>query len=336
MKAIALGLLDDLRAKRLWPVALVLLIALVAVPFLLLEPSREASSAPGVEPTATGTAAAPDGLPGPEEALAGDSQALVTLATLRRPSSLSTFDVKNPFRPLRRLDGSAETDLALARVAGQSGPGAPSGSDPLGGGGTGGDVTGGGDTGTGGTGGGDTGGTPSPPAPTQPAPGPAPLPSPAPAPIPEQRLTYGVDLTFDGPESAPRSYRNLPRLSLLPTIQSPVLVFLGVGADANNAVFLVDSTLQAVGGDGTCLPSPEECATLSIEPGEQQTFVDEQGNRYFLAIDQIREVPVRRASRTGRSATSPAGPRTAVGGREPVRRFVLPDLVDLLVTGGQR
>jgi len=140
-----------------------------------------------------------------------------------------------------------------------------------------------------------------------------------------------VDLTFDGPESAPRSYRNLPRLSMLPNSGSPLLVFLGVGAEANNAVFLVDSTLQAVGGDATCLPSPEECATLSIEPGEQQTFVDEQDRRYFLAIDQIREVPVRSAS-----SSSPARARVAVGNRAPVRRFVLPDLVDLLVTGGQR
>lgn len=332
MKAIALGLLDDLRAKRLWPVALAMLLALIAVPVLLHKPSEEIASL-SAETGASSTPAAPGGLPSPEEALAGNGQPLVTLATLRRPSTLSSFDVKNPFRPLRELDGSADTNAALAQTAGL-----PVGGGGIGFGGTGGSggsVPSGGDTGGGtGTPGGDSpagGGTPTLPFTDTPAP--SPTPEPTPTPLPERRLAYAVDLTFDGPESAPRSYRNLPRLSILPAPESPLLVFLGVGADANSAVFLVDSKLKPVSGDAKCLPSPEECATLSIAPGEQQTFVDEQDRTYFLAIDQIREVPVRSAS-----ASLPDRPRAkpALGNEEPVRRFALPDLVDLVVTGGQR
>ncbi|HWM37864.1 MAG TPA: hypothetical protein VNS49_12200, partial [Streptomyces sp.] len=166
----------------------------------------------------------------------------------------------------------------------------------------------------------------------------APAPDGSPAPPPsgdpggsEQRLTYAVDLTFDGPSSAERRYRNLPRLSMLPSQNTPLLVFLGVGASGNGAVFLVDSTLSAAEGEGLCSPSSEDCATVSLEPGEQQAFLDDQGRRYFIRVDQIRERPVE-----GSSAQAGARAGTATGNSRTIRRFLPPVITDVLVRSGQR
>ena len=55
--------------------------------------------------------------------------------------------------------------------------------------------------------------------------------------------------------------KGMERLEMLPSEASPLLIFLGVSANAGNAVFLVDSTLEAA-GEGTCKPRASECAFL--------------------------------------------------------------------------
>jgi len=317
LKPLAQGVIVDLRTRGLLPVAILLAVALVAVPALLSrspEPVVVETAAP-IDPVDTG------GLPGPAQALG--ERPLVTLASLDSSSDLEYFSARDPFEPLRTLSAIGDdptattattvtnTSLADAAAAGSTGGLAPEG-------GFGGAV--GGDPSTGGDSDGDTGGE-----------APTPEPAPEPAPVPESRFTYAVDLTFDGPEGPPRTYRNLPRLSILPNEASPLVIFLGVGANVNNVVFLVDATLRpSPEGEGTCSPSLEYCATVSIEPGEQQIFLDEEDRRYVLQIDQIREVPLVDASQEGDEG--PAGSANASIGA-PVRRF-LPQLTDLLVVGG--
>ena len=144
----------------------------------------------------------------------------------------------------------------------------------------------------------------------------------------EQRLTYAVDLTFDGPSGPPRRYRNLPKLSMLPNTSHPVLVYLGVSGGGNGAVFLVDSTLTAQGGEAACRPSATDCATVTIEPGEQQFFTDERDRRYFVRVDQIRERPV--------GSAPPARTRRRARAAAPSRRFLPPLISDVLVRRVQR
>src|SRR5215211_1814842 len=47
---------------------------------------------------------------------------------------------------------------------------------------------------------------------------------------------------------------------------SPLLIFMGVTANGGNAVFLVDSTLEAA-GEGSCKPSESHCAFAYIGAG---------------------------------------------------------------------
>lgn len=304
MTPLALGIWEDLREKRLWPVAVLLVVALLAVPVMLRKPAEEIPAAV-VGDTAAATTA--DGLPSPEAVLEGGGKPLVTLAVLRAPSDLERFDVKNPFKPLRELDGQSEGETAAGSGESSSGDGGIV------------DLGGGGDTGGGGIpapGGGDPA-----PAPTDPGDGGG-----------DQRLTFSADVTFDGPTKPERRYRNLPRLSMLPSTSNPRLVYLGVNGSGNGAVFLVDSTLQAAEGEGTCTPSGDDCATISLEPGEQRYFTDDQNRRYFLRVDQIRVRPIGSSSSTASGAR--AGGASARG--RSIRRFLPPVITDVLVRDGQR
>ncbi len=323
MKPFALGVIADLRRQRLLPIAILLVAALVAVPVLLSkdpEPAPPIAAAPVVETT-------PDGLPAPDAALASDP--LVTMASLEGSSDLDSFDTRDPFKPLKTLDQVA------------TGPGLETASSDLAGAGSdlGGAATdlasvgGSGDDSSSGTGGSGGGSAPGPEPTSSPSPSPSPdlSPSPAPAPQPEprpdpQRLTYAIDVSFSGPDGR-RTVRGLPRLAMLPSDLAPLLVFLGVSDSGNEAVFLVDSKLTAEAGEGDCVPSPEQCATLELAPGELQTFLDAEGRRYVLQLDQIREVDVERAAQ----ARERLAARAAASSR-PVVPF-LPVLVDVLTMG---
>src|SRR5215208_771364 len=288
MKTFLLDLWHDLRAKRLWPVAVVLGVALVAVPVVLSKPSETPSAPP---PTAR---------------KAPDPKDLKALASVKleqgdeRGSSLDTFDPSVPCRPPKRITkrSSQEGDASSTITGGTpSSPGADTGSTgetgstggDLGFGGGGG---GGGDTGS--TGGGDTHTT-------------------------TTQYRYVVDLTFTA-NGRKRQIKSMERLDMLPSQESPLLLFLGVSTDAGNAVFLVDSTLEAA-GEGRCKPRASDCAFLYIGAGSEHEFTNEEGDSYTLRIDEIRKVRVgasAAASRRGKTA------RAAVGSPIASRRFLSP------------
>ncbi|MEJ7715458.1 MAG: hypothetical protein WKF40_07035 [Thermoleophilaceae bacterium] len=194
VKPLALGVFEDLRRRRLLPVAILLLVALVAVPVLMLKKADPVPVGTSVPAVAAGTA---DGLPSPKEALAGDKP-LVSLAVLKQSSDLDSFASKNPFKPMEQVStGGAGSTPAVAPAPVAPAPGGeappvarlavawaaslpaalrahPDGGSDRGGGGGG-------------------GGTPTKPAPPV-------DPPPANEPDkPQRKLTYAVDLTFTSP-----------------------------------------------------------------------------------------------------------------------------------------
>jgi hypothetical protein len=286
MKTFLLDLWQDLREKRLAPVAVVLLLGLVAVPVLLAKPAE--NPGPSTVPTAT-----------PKK----ENEALAALAKVKlgeeaavggKGSTLGVFDPDNPFTPPK---GTIRKDKPNAPAAGGEAA-TPAGS------------TGGGDTGgtgdlgggvptvppTGGGGGG--GGT-------------------------ETQFMYVVDLTFKA-NGRTRHIKGMQKLDMLPSDSSPLLIFMGVTAKGGDAVFLVDSTLEAA-GEGRCKPSESECAFAYIGPGAEYVFSEEDGDTYTIKIDEIRKVQVN--AKSAKSAKG-AKARASVG---PQRRFVPPFLVDLVV-----
>jgi hypothetical protein len=292
MKIFLLDLWHDLREKRLWPVAVVLAVGLVAVPVVL---SKSAVTPP------------PQPVQQPAES-ASDEDELKALASVKlqeaeegRGSSLNTFDPANPFDPPKVAKAKAEGD-APSSVSSDQGDSAPSA---------------GGDTGSAG---GDTpstgGDSPTTGGDVPPTGGDTPS---------TTQYRYVVDLTFSA-NGRTRKVRRMERLAMLPSQESPLLIYLGVSADAGDAVFMVDSTLKAA-GEGSCKPRASDCAFLHLGAGSEHEFTNDEGDSYTLRIDEIRKV---RVDGTAAAASRTKRANAAVGAPTRARRFELPFLADLV------
>ncbi|HEX6654399.1 MAG TPA: hypothetical protein VF072_16755 [Thermoleophilaceae bacterium] len=295
MQVFLLDVWHDLREKRLAPVAVVLLLGLLAVPVLLAKPAEDPGPAPVV--------AAPKKTE--NEALAALTKVKLGDEQVGRGSTLGVFDPDNPFHPPK---GAMKKDDLSATGAGpgdqgptgSGGTGAPGASGGLGGG-----VSLPGTTGgtTGGTGGGD--GTTTTTTTTV--------------------YKYVVDLTFTA-NGHTRHVKGMEKLDMLPNESSPLLIFMGVTPKGGDAVFLVDSTLEAA-GEGRCKPSESECAFAYIGAGSRYMFSDSDGNTYEIRIDEIRKVKVGASGASAKGAKG-ATARASVG---PSRRFIPPILADVVV-----
>lgn len=326
MKATAMSIVDDLRRRRLLPVAVLLLVGVVALPFVALKSSSTPVAAPSPG-AANASTQSVNGLPSPAQALSNADKPLVSLAVLDQASNLDQFGSKNPFKPLTKVStagatsGSSSSPVAAATSSstpstGGSGGGGTTGSGSLGGGSTGGGTVGGGTTGGGTTGGGTGNQTPQRNG--------------GGGGGKTEKLTYALDATLAGPRKIVH-YKSLPRLQALPNSGNPLFIFLGIDSTGNNAVFLVDSSLTVTAGEGTCSPSTTSCGTLKLKPGEVEVLKTDSGQSYSLQIDQIREVSVASAAAAARKQERAAKDQahSSVGS---TRRFVPPVITDLLTT----
>ena len=296
MKIFLLDLWHDLREKRLAPVAVVLLAGLVAVPLVLAKPASDPGPAP-----VTPASAKPD-----RDELAALAKVKLGEDEAGKGSTLGVFDPDNPFSPpkgtIKDDDVTADSSgPADAPAAGGTGTGAGPGSS---GGGVsiGGDVNIVGVPGPGGTPGG-TGDTTT-----------------------KKKTTlykYVVDITFEA-NGRKRKIKGLEKLDMLPNDASPLLIFMGVTAKGSDAVFLVDSSLEAA-GEGRCKPSASECSFAYIGAGSEYFFTEEDGDTYMVKVDEIRKVELGANAGSAKGAKA----RAAVG---PRRRFVPPFLADVVAS----
>ena len=90
MQVFLLDLWQDLRDKRLWPVAVVLVLGLLAVPVLVAKPAEDPSPAP--VPVAQGQDEAK------QEAAAALAQVKLGEDAGANGSTLGVFDPSNPFK----------------------------------------------------------------------------------------------------------------------------------------------------------------------------------------------------------------------------------------------
>ena len=232
---------SSLVQRRLLPVAILLVAALAAVPFVLAKDPEPVAPAPAT-PSADKSLTADASLSDPVVALAEDGS---TPKQRRRVLGAS----KNPFEP-----AAAPEPTATPTPEGVSGGGAPVNTV------------------------GDTGGKPADVGggTSAPAGGDAPVSVPgtpvAPAePKPTYEL-YSLTVRFGDSESDALERRNVPRLQALPSADEPVLVYLGPGKGGKTAVFMVDEGVVAQ-GDAVCKPSPANCETLHMRPGDTE-FLD--------------------------------------------------------------
>jgi hypothetical protein len=260
------NLVRDLVERRLWPVALVLVAALVAVPVVLGRGGPQEAPAPLPTPAAPATGAGTAG---------GGMTARAAIAIDESAPVRRTRDgkLRNPF-----------TSPAAPKPAATSSTDAPSTAPSPGGASTGAPTSGGQST----------------PSPTPPSSGsgsdtPTTTPKPASKPKADDASdTYHVSLRF-GETGRQETLRDIARLTPLPSVENPFFGYLGVLEDGETAVFLVSSDAVPT-GDGTCRPSAARCETIELKAGDTE-FFDHTGpdgvvTQYQMDLLSVRKTEV--------------------------------------------
>ena len=240
--------------NRLWPIAVALVAAMVAVPMLLAKgPAPAPAPAPATSASAPVDTVALD----PVVANADGSE------TVRRRHVLG--DRKDPFKPAPQ----PKVKVTKVKVATITSPGLAS----AGGTSVSTHVT---------SGGGSSGGAVSTPgttvAPTTGGSAPATAPKPAKR-FPADSLTLRFGPGTDDPKSVLSPGKALPKGSGTDVTTPPVLVYLGLDKTGKQAIFLLDASVKAE-GDGTCLSGgASQCETLRMRVGDTEFLdvTDEQG-----------------------------------------------------------
>jgi hypothetical protein len=269
--------------RRLWPLAVLLLIALVAIPVLL--------SKGGAEPVAPPAAVA--------SAEQGETKPIVSLSEPGERDSVRKVlgSRKNPFR-LAVAPTKAKPEKAEAAQAAPTGGGEPK------------------STGGTSTGGGAPASAPvvAPVAPTAPV---VVVPT---TPAKTYEL-YSLQVRFGDSTSETLPGRTLKRLTALPSNEDAALIYLGLLKDRKTAVFLVDGDAE-VQGDGTCRPSPQNCETLEMKRGDT-AFIDVSTAEGALPQQfQLDLVKIRTKKTTDAEAAKRSYASVAKGGRKALRARV--------------
>jgi hypothetical protein len=267
----------DLRDRHLLPLVGLVIVAIVAVPFLLGGGSDE--SAPPASTAAVSSSA-------------GGSPA----------STLTVVEAKPGLREYsKRLDHRKPTDPFEQRYTSpppsQSGP--ELGSETTG-------TTSSSSTST------SSGGPSETPSTSPSTSGSGSGSTPAPAEVPSSKggaeagdltlFAFAIDVKIvriegGGGGSQPKSeastrHRVMPTTPL-PGEKAPVVTYMGVGKGAKNALLMVSNNVDSIFGDAKCLSGTGTCQLLEVEPGMPETFVYGANQvRYKVTVVKIEPVPV--------------------------------------------
>jgi hypothetical protein len=264
MHTFLLDLWHDLREKRLWPFAALLLIAIAAVPFTLLKKEQ-----PAPPPATATTQAAP----------AGDKLPTIALDDIsaKSPSNLSQFSQKNPFKPLRELpkvtkdDTNKTVNLGASPDSGSSGGSSEGGSSSA----SGGSGSASGSSSSGGAGGSSGSGAGSYVGPRT------------------TYYAYRADIEF-GLAGEAKTMKQVEAFTLLGDEKAPAAMFMGVTDDHKFAVFAVDTATYETEGEQDCKPTPEACEFVYLKVGEdgnETTLTSIDGEKsYDLTLTAIKRV----------------------------------------------
>ena len=251
--------------RKLWPVALLLVAALVAVPLTL-------AKQPEVVPVAANAgASADDALPATFVTAATDTD-LAEGTTTKRRRTLGAE--KDPFEPAPLPKAKKKKTKKTTEKASTSTTATETTKDS-------------GSTTSGGGGGGTT-------APTAPVATATPTATPKPAPANSIRVRFSrVEEGSDEPKAT-----LVEKLEVLPDDENPVIVFQGLEDKGKVAVFELTGTVT-VEGDGECDPTPEACQFVRLRAGETVfVTVTDTGEatdaQYQLDLVKINHVKPRR------------------------------------------
>lgn len=103
-------------------------------------------------------------------------------------------------------------------------------------------------------------------------------------------LAPRLDLRFGRVGEDLKKYRDVSLGDVLPRRKKPVISLVSVSDDLKEASFIVSSRVIGTSGDGKCSPSRGDCEFLTLKEGHAHKFeYGEQGVVHRLVIDDIRE-----------------------------------------------
>jgi hypothetical protein len=296
MTTFFIDLWHDLRERRLWPVAVGLLAAIVAVPAILFKPVSDATPPTAAAPKPSGLATLP--------VVSVDSGPI-------RGSKLEAFSAseKNPFKPMKDLaKAPGASGTAGPGTGGGTGAASASGSSASGGSasGTGGSASGGSTAGGGsgssgggsGSGGSRAGGTGSSGGSTS---GGSTTPT-------TKWFRYAADFSFGKTGAKAKVFKSVANFTLLPNETTPAVVFLGAGPDGKSAMFYVADPAFTADGEGSCNADGANCRYVTLKVGDssdEETFSAVDGSvSYDLKLLKVN----RQSLGSGSDPVAPAEP----------------------------
>jgi hypothetical protein len=264
------ALWDELVERRLWPLALALVVALVAVPVLLSKPAKPATPLPPA-PAAANPASAAVAF---EPAVSAEGK---KSSEIRK--NLRHFKRKNPFTPQGLSSGSSSGSAGSASTTTLSGS-APVGSATSG------------DT-TSGSSGSSSSGTTTPGSTTGSSGG---------STSKTFYYHYTADVSFG--KKGEEDDKTLSEFRALPSSDNPILVFMGVKSDGKTAVFLIAANASVI-GDGTCSPNDTECTFLYMKKKDKETIeaVDTAGTITDYTLE-LKDINVKRTEGPAKASAS--------------------------------
>lgn len=288
----------DLRDRRMLSIAIALIAAIIAVPFLLGGSGGESTSAPVTALT--------------EAPFAGDEQ-LNPVVLAEAPGlrdfheRLAAFNSHNPFKDMAPSPerqgtgggGSGETSTGAGGTGSDSGgasieppssvPSAPGSSTDPG-------VSTGGDDGTvtddgsdDGDGSGGGGATP-------------------------QLISYRIDVRV-GPLGGTKVVKDVQQLTFLPERKHPLLQFIDADDTGSRVAFIVNPKAAVLEGDGECVRDRKDCQYLVMEPKEEMYFLfDDDTYRIQLMRISAHTQPYTPPGKGSGGGSAKRGSSTLVGG----------------------
>jgi hypothetical protein len=281
-------LIADLREKRLWPVALLLVVALVAVPVLLSNSSSPGVPVAQIPPVGSSSAPVP---------------ALPAVSVTPTPSNAKlTGHERNPFTQQVKKSssgskGGSSTSSTPAGTSSNSAKGSSSSSKS-----------------SSPTGSVSSGSTTVPSTTTTPTTTtPAAPPPPAPATLTDTQA-YHVNLSITNSSGGADAIDGVERLSLIPSPRLPLLIELGVLRGGRRVLFaLAPGTMGE--GPGRCTPGPVNCQILSLATNQIEGVATKQASGAvtgaLMAVTAIKadNYPSAAAAGRARQTDSAAGRR---------------------------
>jgi hypothetical protein len=105
----------------------------------------------------------------------------------------------------------------------------------------------------------------------------------------KKKVTYQVNLLVGDANSTLTPFNNVVSMTPLPSQSSPVVIFYGLSSDHQAATFLVSNRVGTVNGPGSCVPSPDDCALLTVPVGQSEDLqYAGDGKTYRVVVAQIK------------------------------------------------